>query len=112
MIKDYFLNFNAYNNDISIDFTKGQATIHEGNHPPWIVHLVDTGLYTQTGGRLGRLKDWLEGKKPLYSPMVMAWRTSTFGLWKDAINPMEKSPPLLRSGLPKDLEKSSLKKTG
>ena len=63
MIKDYFLNFNAYNNDISIDFTKGQATLHEGNHPPWIVHLVDTGLYTQTGGRLRRLKDWLEGEE-------------------------------------------------
>jgi len=28
-------------------------------HPQWKVHLVDTGLYTQTGGRLRRLKHWI-----------------------------------------------------
>jgi glucose-1-phosphate cytidylyltransferase len=59
MIKDYFLNFYAFNNDISIDLTKGQTTIHDGNQTPWIVHLVDTGLYTQTGGRLKRVQKWL-----------------------------------------------------
>jgi NDP-sugar pyrophosphorylase family protein len=33
--------------------------IHDGNQPNWKVHLVDTGLYTQTGGRLKRLRRWL-----------------------------------------------------
>jgi glucose-1-phosphate cytidylyltransferase len=28
-------------------------------HPEWKIHLVDTGLYTQTGGRLKRLQEWL-----------------------------------------------------
>lgn len=60
VIKDYFLNFYALNNDISIDLSSGETTIHDGNQPKWKVHLIDTGLYTQTGGRLKRLGQWLE----------------------------------------------------
>jgi glucose-1-phosphate cytidylyltransferase len=60
VIKEYFLNFYALNNDISIDLTSGKTTIHDGNQPRWKVHLVDTGLYTETGGRLKRLAPWLE----------------------------------------------------
>jgi glucose-1-phosphate cytidylyltransferase len=60
VIKEYFLNFYALNNDISIDLTSGRTTIHEGNQPQWKVHLVDTGLYTETGGRLKRLAKWLD----------------------------------------------------
>ena len=59
VIKDYFLRFYAINNDISIDLATGKTTIHDGNQPGWKVHLVDTGLHTQTGGRLRRLSDWL-----------------------------------------------------
>jgi glucose-1-phosphate cytidylyltransferase len=59
MIKDYFLNFYAINNDITVDLASGQTTIHDGNQPPWKVHLVDTGIATQTGGRLRRLRKWL-----------------------------------------------------
>jgi glucose-1-phosphate cytidylyltransferase len=58
-IKDYFLNFYALNNDISLDLSTGRAVIHNGNQPNWTVHLVDTGLQTQTGGRLKRLRRWL-----------------------------------------------------
>lgn len=61
MIKEYFLNFYAFNNDITINLADGRTTIHNGNQPPWKIHLVDTGPHTQTGGRLGRLKKWLEG---------------------------------------------------
>jgi glucose-1-phosphate cytidylyltransferase len=59
VIKGYFLNFYAINNDISIDLRTGKTTIHAGNQPQWRVHLVDTGLHTQTGGRLKRLQKWL-----------------------------------------------------
>jgi glucose-1-phosphate cytidylyltransferase len=59
MIKDYFLNFYAWNNDISLDLSTGKKTIYNGNAPKWTVHLVDTGLSTQTGGRVKRLKKWL-----------------------------------------------------
>jgi len=60
MIKEYFLNFFALNNDISVDLATGKTTIHDGNQPRWKVHLVDTGPNTQTGGRLKRLGAWLE----------------------------------------------------
>jgi glucose-1-phosphate cytidylyltransferase len=60
VIKEYFLNFYAINNDLSIDLASGQTTIHDGNQPKWKVHLLDTGLSTQTGGRLKRLRNWLK----------------------------------------------------
>jgi glucose-1-phosphate cytidylyltransferase len=63
IIKEYFLNFYAINNDITIDLASGETTIHDGNQPQWKVHLVDTGLYTQTGGRLKRLQKWLREDK-------------------------------------------------
>ena len=58
-IKEYFLNFYAINNNITIDLATGETTIHDGKQPNWKIHLVDTGLHTQTGGRLKRLKNWL-----------------------------------------------------
>jgi glucose-1-phosphate cytidylyltransferase len=60
VIKEYFLNFYAINNDITIDLATGNTIIHSGNQPNWKVHIIDTGLYTQTGGRLKMLKRWLE----------------------------------------------------
>lgn len=60
VVKDYFLNFYALNNDISVDLASGRTTIHKNNgQTDWVVHLVDTGLHTQTGGRLKRLSGWL-----------------------------------------------------
>jgi glucose-1-phosphate cytidylyltransferase len=66
IIKEYFLNFYAFNNDLSIDLASGETLIHRSNVPPWKVHLVDTGLATQTGGRLRQLKPWLEGEEPFF----------------------------------------------
>ncbi len=59
VIKKYFLNFYAINNDVTIDLSSGSTVIHHGNQPDWTVHVVDTGLHTQTGGRLRRLRRWL-----------------------------------------------------
>ncbi|MDR7554857.1 MAG: glucose-1-phosphate cytidylyltransferase [Armatimonadota bacterium] len=61
IIKQYFLSFYALNNDISVDLETGSVVVHNGyTQPKWKVHLVDTGLYTQTGGRLKRLRPWLD----------------------------------------------------
>jgi glucose-1-phosphate cytidylyltransferase len=62
VIKEYFLNFYAKNNDLTIDLKRGKTVIHEGRQPKWIVDLIDTGLLTQTGGRLKRLEQWLGGQ--------------------------------------------------
>ena len=63
-IKEYFLNYYANDNDISVDLGTGKTTIHHGNQTNWKVHLVDTGLHTYTGGRLKRLKEWLSEDEP------------------------------------------------
>ena len=64
IVKDYFLNFYATNNDLTINLSSGATKIHDnGNQPNWKVHLVDTGLHTQTGGRLKRLQKWLANDK-------------------------------------------------
>jgi glucose-1-phosphate cytidylyltransferase len=59
VVKEYFLNFYALNNDLTLDLEEGRTTIHEGNQPHWKIHLIDTGISTQTGGRIKRLKDWI-----------------------------------------------------
>lgn len=59
-IKDYFVNAYVRNNNITVDLATGETRIYEGCQEKWIVHLVETGLHTQTGGRLKRLRDWLE----------------------------------------------------
>jgi glucose-1-phosphate cytidylyltransferase len=59
VIKEYFLNFYALNNNVTVDLATGGNTIHEGRQPRWKVHLVDTGAQTQTGGRVKRLERWL-----------------------------------------------------
>jgi len=65
VIKEYFLNFYAINNDITIDLSNGKTVVHDGNHlnwKSWKIHVIDTGLHTQTGGRLKRLKKWIENE--------------------------------------------------
>lgn len=59
VVKEYFLNFFALNNDITVDLRTGSTTVHDGRQPTWRVHLVDTGLESQTGGRLRRLREWV-----------------------------------------------------
>ena len=59
VIKEYFLNFYALNNDITLDLATGGTVVHDGRQPRWKVHLVDTGASTQTGGRVRRLARWL-----------------------------------------------------
>ncbi|NKE72108.1 glucose-1-phosphate cytidylyltransferase [Candidatus Manganitrophus noduliformans] len=66
VIKEYFLNFYAINNDISIDLATGAVKILAGKQPNWKVHIVDTGLYTQTGGRLKRIRSWLEDDEEFF----------------------------------------------
>src|SRR5215471_16660887 len=59
LVKEYFLNFYALNNNLTLDLAMGATKIHDSGQPRWRVHLVDTGLSTQTGGRVKRLEKWL-----------------------------------------------------
>jgi glucose-1-phosphate cytidylyltransferase len=58
-IKQYFLNYHALNSDLTLDLGSGDCTVRNRERPDWRVHLVDTVLTTQTGGRVKRLREWL-----------------------------------------------------
>lgn len=58
-IKQYFLDCYNLNGDVTIDFSKGEIVTRNKEHEDWTVHLIDTGLPTNTGGRVKRLERWL-----------------------------------------------------
>jgi glucose-1-phosphate cytidylyltransferase len=59
VVKRYFLEQHQLAADLTIALATGQVTGHHGEGEDWLVHLVDTGLHTSTGGRLKRLASWL-----------------------------------------------------
>ena len=61
-IKNYFLNYDYLSNDFTIDFSKQKINKHKSNKLKWKVTLVDTGIETMTGGRLKRLKNYVDSK--------------------------------------------------
>ncbi len=63
MIKEYFANYVLYSSDVTVDTGRGEIRTHQNYAEPWRVTLVDTGLETQTGGRLKRLRRYLEGEQ-------------------------------------------------
>jgi glucose-1-phosphate cytidylyltransferase len=62
IIKNYFLNYYYLRNDFTINLRNGDAQVYGGNSDDWIVHLVNTGLNTQTGGRIKRLERWIDNE--------------------------------------------------
>ena len=38
VVKEYFLNFYALNNDITLDLQQGRSVVHDGNQPHWKIH--------------------------------------------------------------------------
>lgn len=63
IIKDYFLNYLQHARSLSVDLKTGSVSMHEGNHEDWLIHLLDTGADTQTGGRIKRLAEFI-GDEP------------------------------------------------
>jgi len=64
MIKEYFADYYLHRSDVTFDFSEGnRMTVHENVAEPWRVTLVDTGLQTQTGGRIKRIQQYI-GDEP------------------------------------------------
>lgn len=58
-IKKYFLNYHALNSNFSINLATGELEFYDGGAQDWRVTLVDTGEKTLTGGRIKRLRPYL-----------------------------------------------------
>lgn len=61
-IKEYFQNFFIHANDYTIDLKDGSMKIMNTSDIDWKIAVVDTGLNTMTGGRILRLKDWIDNQ--------------------------------------------------
>lgn len=64
VIKEYFYNFFLHSSDVTIDMSRNEVTYHESRSEPWRVTLVDTGDKTLTGGRIRRIRAYLEDDEP------------------------------------------------
>ena len=60
VIKEYFSNYFLHMSDITFDLQENKMEMHQNNAEPWKVTLVDTGENTLTGGRLKRVKKYIE----------------------------------------------------
>jgi glucose-1-phosphate cytidylyltransferase len=63
VIKDYFLNYYALNNDFEVDLTDGSIKYINEKKKNWKVTLIDTGSNSMTGGRIKRLQEYI-GNNP------------------------------------------------
>ena len=65
VIKEYFADYFLHTSDITFDFTRGKndTIVHHNSSESWKVTVVDTGLTTQTGGRIGRVREYI-GNEP------------------------------------------------
>jgi glucose-1-phosphate cytidylyltransferase len=61
MVKEYFANYFLHTSDVTFDLARNEMQVHHRHAEPWRVTLVDTGELTQTGGRLKRASEFLDG---------------------------------------------------
>jgi glucose-1-phosphate cytidylyltransferase len=63
IIKDYFINYRRRNCSLTVRLSSGDMMVHNGHTEDWTVHLLDTGIKTQTGGRVKKIAQYI-GKEP------------------------------------------------
>lgn len=62
IIKEYFSNYFLHMSDVTFDMKKNQMEVHHVHAEPWRVTLVDTGENSMTGGRLKRVRSYLQNE--------------------------------------------------
>lgn len=68
VIKKYMVDYCALCSNLTVTLRTGEVAIHDGEKPNWTVDLVDTGMDTQTGGRIKRLAPYVEN-----STFMLTW---------------------------------------
>ena len=60
VIKEWFADYFLHTSDVTFDFANdNEIIVHRKHVEPWRVTVIDTGLNTQTGGRVKRIKDYV-----------------------------------------------------
>src|SRR5476649_755199 len=63
VIKEFFANYFLHTSDVTFDMQYNTMEVHSRHAEPWKVTLVDTGEDTLTGGRLKRVRKYIEGEE-------------------------------------------------
>jgi glucose-1-phosphate cytidylyltransferase len=64
LLKEYFANLGLHDSDVTFDLASGEATYHQPAKLHWRVTVADTGLATMTGGRVRRVREYLDAGEP------------------------------------------------
>jgi glucose-1-phosphate cytidylyltransferase len=59
MIKEYFANYFLHTSDVTFDVKENKMEVHQKYAEPWRVTLVDTGVATETGGRIRKVAPYV-----------------------------------------------------
>lgn len=62
VIKEYFANYYLHTSDVTFKLQDNTMVVHRSGTDDWDVTLVDTGEQTLTGGRLKRIRPYVEGE--------------------------------------------------
>jgi glucose-1-phosphate cytidylyltransferase len=62
VIKKFFADYFINNSDVTFDMRYHTTSIHANSSEPWKVTVVDTGAESMTGGRLQRVRKYIEGE--------------------------------------------------
>jgi glucose-1-phosphate cytidylyltransferase len=63
VIKEYFANYFLHQSDVTFCMKKNSMEVHEKRAEPWTITLVDTGDDSMTGGRLGRVAEYVKNEE-------------------------------------------------
>ena len=59
LIKNYFINYHYNSRSLTVKLKTGEIVTHDKEGEDWIIHLLDTGAETQTGGRIKRIANFI-----------------------------------------------------
>jgi glucose-1-phosphate cytidylyltransferase len=62
VVKEFFANYLVHRSDVTIDLRTNSSLLHGNSTEPWRVTLIDTGDKTMTGGRILRVKNYLDNQ--------------------------------------------------
>jgi glucose-1-phosphate cytidylyltransferase len=62
VIKQYFAGYFFQTADVTYDLSSNTVEVHQKFAEPWKVTVVDTGLETMTGGRLRRIRNFVDSE--------------------------------------------------
>lgn len=60
VIKEFFANYFLHTSNVTFDMANNKMEVHQRYAEPWRVTLIDTGTDTMTGGRLARVRPYLD----------------------------------------------------